>query len=172
MISLEQVKQYRCLRFEDMPSVPLYMDQVVMIVGEALSIFSENGEPIITPTMINNYVKQKMIKPSTKKKYDKEHIAKLIIISLFKKIFLMNEISWIMDRILDTFGVKTGYDMFASRLEKLLLAAFNEGSVKVTLIGKGNDVDDLLQIAILSFVGKLLVQNQVPKIESEKIKKK
>ena len=68
-------------RWDDLPDIELYMDQVVSILEKNLSVFS-NGEKLITPSMINNYVKQKIVKPPVKKRYDKMHLAYLFVVCI------------------------------------------------------------------------------------------
>lgn len=44
-------------RWEDLPEIDLYMDQVIALMRKYLSIFDTDGEKLLTPAMINNYVK-------------------------------------------------------------------------------------------------------------------
>ena len=54
----ESVSQFKLPRWEQIPTLGLYMDQVVTVIEHALSpLIGFNGEAIITPSMINNYVK-------------------------------------------------------------------------------------------------------------------
>ena len=47
--------------------------------------------------MVNNYVKNSIVKASEKKRYSRKHIAYLIIICLFKKTFSLTEITKFID---------------------------------------------------------------------------
>ena len=49
-------------RWEEIPDFPLYIDQVVSIVEKSLSFLKNDNDAIITKTMINNYVKHKLVK--------------------------------------------------------------------------------------------------------------
>ena len=45
--------------WEDFPTIPLYMDQVILYLGESLELFQREGSSgLLTRSMINNYVKQ------------------------------------------------------------------------------------------------------------------
>ena len=69
MDSTMEVLNFHCPRWKELPEIDLYMDQVVSILEKYLSVFMEyEGEKIITPTMINNYVKQKVVDPPIKKR--------------------------------------------------------------------------------------------------------
>ena len=65
MMTKEDFLKYRCPRWDEFPAIELYMDQVLSILENSLSGFS-HGERTITSSMINNYVKQKIVKPPVK----------------------------------------------------------------------------------------------------------
>ena len=74
-------------RYNQLPNVTLYRDQVIEYVAlwmEPLSICVE--QPIITPSMINNYVKVGLVPAPVKKQYGREQIARLIAICIFKQV--------------------------------------------------------------------------------------
>ena len=53
--------------WEALPGIPLYMDQVVLYLSEQLRAFQrEGGQPLLTSSMVNNYVKTGAIpRPAT-----------------------------------------------------------------------------------------------------------
>lgn len=74
-------------RYDQLPNVTLYRDQVIEYVAlwmEPLSICVE--QPVITPSMINNYVKIGLVPAPVKKQYGREQIARLIAICIFKQV--------------------------------------------------------------------------------------
>ena len=74
-------------RYDQLPNVTLYRDQVIEYVAlwmEPLSLCVE--QPIITPSMINNYVKVGLVPAPVKKQYGREQIARLIAICIFKQV--------------------------------------------------------------------------------------
>ena len=67
-------------RYEQLPNVTLYRDQVIEYVAlwmDPLSICVE--QPVITPSMINNYVKVGLVPAPVKKQYGREQIARLML---------------------------------------------------------------------------------------------
>lgn len=73
--------------WDDLPAIPLYMDQVILYLTESLRLFQPEGEPsLLTSSMINNYVKNGLIPHPEKKKYRKEHLAGLIVLCLLKQV--------------------------------------------------------------------------------------
>ena len=83
---IEKIKNYHCPRYNELPPFALYTDQLKELLELYLSEFEMPGEEkFITPTMISNYVKQKIIPPPVKKKYDRDHIVYLIVVGIFKQ---------------------------------------------------------------------------------------
>ncbi len=73
-------------RWEDLPAIDLYMDQVISLLIQYLSFFPKElgGEEFITRSAINNYVRLKVIPPPEKKRYTRIHLAYLIVICCLK----------------------------------------------------------------------------------------
>lgn len=73
-------------RYNQLPNVTLYRDQVIEYIElwmEPLSICVE--QPVITPSMINNYVKVGLVPSPVKKQYGREQIARLIAICILSR---------------------------------------------------------------------------------------
>lgn len=72
--------------WQELPSIDLYMDQVISLLLQYLSFFPKElgGEEFITKSAINNYVRLKIIPPPVKKRYTRIHLAYLIIICCLK----------------------------------------------------------------------------------------
>ena len=101
--------------WDDLPNFDLYMDQVVAYINQVLAPLEM---PTVTSTMINNYVKKKMILAPVKKKYQTLQVADILIISLLKPIFSLDQIRAAIDQItIDNYPKK------ASNLWKRTLAA-------------------------------------------------
>ena len=79
--------------WEDLPSIPLYMDQVILYLGESLKLFEREEElSLLTSSMINNYVKNGLIPHPEKKKYTKEHLAGLMAVCMLKQVLSIQDI--------------------------------------------------------------------------------
>ena len=64
----EDYLNYHCPRWDEFPDVELYADQVLSVVQRHVSFFEDTVEMSFTSNMINNYVKQKIVKPPINKK--------------------------------------------------------------------------------------------------------
>lgn len=109
-------------RWRELPEIDLYMDQVVSLTDKYLGALCAQDEPALTPSMINNYVKNQIIPAPVKKKYSREHIAKLLVICILKPIMEISAIADIMERIEKLFGTEKMLDDFADMFEKRLRA--------------------------------------------------
>ena len=66
---------------EDIPNIDLYMDQITTFMDTELKNSTRfQGDKIFTKTMINNYSKNDLLPPSSKKKYSRNHMILLIYI--------------------------------------------------------------------------------------------
>ena len=116
----QQLQTYHCPRWQELPSLGLYMDQVLQVLGEATAPLRPAGEPACTATMINNYVKLKVLAPSEKKKYSQAHMATLMLITMLKTILSMQEIRQILLQVQSQMPLSEAYDQFCQTLETLL----------------------------------------------------
>lgn len=54
---LDAASAYDPIEWERLPELELYMDQVITFLNKQLELFTMDGERLLTPSMINNYVK-------------------------------------------------------------------------------------------------------------------
>ena len=82
---------YRLPDWDDLPQIDLYLDQVIALVNQYLGFFvyDPTEEKLLTPSMVNNYVKQRLIPAPIRKKYGRRHIALLLMICTFKQAVSM-----------------------------------------------------------------------------------
>ncbi len=90
---MEQVRQYHLPRWEELPDIELYMDQVITLIERYLApLVGQNSSKIITAAMINNYVKLNIMPKPVKKRYERVHLAHLIVITIMKQILLIPDV--------------------------------------------------------------------------------
>lgn len=93
MEKCKNLLSYKQVEVEDIPNIDLYMDQLTGYIDTIFEKFKvDKDEKILTKTMINNYVKAKIIDKPTKKKYNKDQIMQLIMIYNLKNILSISEI--------------------------------------------------------------------------------
>lgn len=81
------LENYRLPRWEDIPDMGLYMEQVIKLLKQYLDYLPPElkEENFITAATINNYVRKKIMPEPINRKYYRKHIAYLIIICSLKQ---------------------------------------------------------------------------------------
>ena len=125
-VEAEDLMQYHCPRWNELPQIDLYIDQVICVLQDNLSIFSKDKNvPIITASMINNYVKQEVIDAPVKKKYNRLQLSHLFVICILKRLMSISEIGDSIKTMKKIISVEDGYNMFCDELEIAIKKAFN-----------------------------------------------
>ncbi|MEF9876562.1 MAG: DUF1836 domain-containing protein [Gordonibacter sp.] len=112
-------------RYGEIPRINLYMDQLIGYLEETLAPLYGPGDKIITRSMVNNYVKQRVLAAASGKKYTRAHIAYLIVICTLKQTFSIAEIENLIQAQIDSFDTHVAYDYFCDALEAALHALFS-----------------------------------------------
>ena len=71
-------------RWEELPDLDLYMDQVLSLIHRYLGREESPDGKVLTSSMVNNYVKMRLMPAPEKKKYSRVHLAYLIAICVLK----------------------------------------------------------------------------------------
>lgn len=142
-------------RWEELPSIDLYMDQVLNYLYDCIGSFIKD-ENLITKTMINNYVKNGVIDAPIKKKYTKLSIAELFIICILKQVYSITDIKNLIELALKSSSADKAYNEFCIVLEESIKSTFN--GTEYSLNKKLNEQQYLLKNVVQSIVNKLYVQ--------------
>jgi hypothetical protein len=103
--------------WDQLPDIGLYMDQVTGYLERQLGpLFSSERERGITPSMINNYVKAKIIPRAESKKYSQEHIALLLAVFTLKKALSVQDMGLLLADISHEGSCRDFYDSFRTAL--------------------------------------------------------
>lgn len=94
---------------DDIPKIDLYMDQVLTFLGERLkrTARKSDADKLLTKTMINNYVKNKVMIPPIKKRYGRDHILLLLVIYYMKSFLSIDDIKKIVGPVSDKYAQPT-----------------------------------------------------------------
>ena len=111
------IEAYHLPTWEELPSLELYMDQVIILLTQYLSFIPLSGEDdkLITASIINNYVRMKVIPPPVKKKYSRVHIAYLLMICVLKQSLNISSIQKIIPCELTEEEISATYTDFAEK---------------------------------------------------------
>ena len=104
--------------YDQIPNVGLYLEQVTKYVNEALEPL---GCAPLTGSMISNYVKKGLLRNPVKKQYDREHIARLMVIAVGKTVLPLEDIARLPA---DCPTGREGYEAFCAMLDDAMTKAF------------------------------------------------
>ena len=125
----------RLPEWEMLPDIGLYMDQIMTLMDRVFLVKLPKGE--LTKPMINNYVKAGLLPRPTGKKYDREHLAMILMVYVLKQVLNMDSIDRMLKRLCEK-GVHEGYELFRMRLEELE-NALTTGTVEMTWKGDSRE---------------------------------
>ena len=99
-------------KWSELPSIDLYLDQVLLYVNQLDSSSIVDDEKGLTAAMINNYVKNGHLDKPIKKKYSRRQLARLIVITCLKNVFAIQEVSKTISSLTKDGDSETMYDNF------------------------------------------------------------
>lgn len=158
-----KVLEFHCPRFNELPKVSLYKDQVIIYIEDVLKeVNINNGEKLLTPTMLNNYVKQKVVSPPKDKRYNEKHLAYLIVVCILKQVFTLQEICYLIRKQIDTCPIEDAYDFFCIELEKALKSVFNTRNFSESSSAKKVTTEsEIVRSAVMAFAHKIYIQRYI-----------
>ncbi|KRM21939.1 DUF1836 domain-containing protein [Latilactobacillus graminis] len=108
---LAEFQQLRLPLWSEFPDLELYMDQVISEINQWLNPLLDVK---ITKTMINSYVKMAIIERPDKKRYRRDHLAELIVVSIMKLVFPLEVIKQGISQALANEVASRAYDQFVA----------------------------------------------------------
>lgn len=151
-----EVRAFHMPRFNQIPDVELYREQVISFVDSVLAPLAPCVEgPWLTPSMVNNYVKARLIAAPQKKLYGREQIARLVVICIFKQVLSISAISELFAIQKMTYITDVAYDYVATELEHALAQFFTtEAKASRDSASRVTRESLLVRSAVLAFAAK------------------
>ena len=163
----QQLQNYHMPRFNELPNYGFYMDQVVGYVNQVLNVFNEPDVNLITPSMINNYVKHGIMPPPNGKKYSNVHLAYICAIYFLKQVLSMDEIKNAINHQLKYNNSLQAYTYFCDELEN----AFKNCCVLTKSINNATSVQNETEYALKAVtisIANLVYAQKVIALQTEK----
>ena len=121
---IDSTKATEMIPFSSFPELDLYMDQVITLMHRQLEPLSVDTDRPLTPSMINNYVKDGVMPRPEQKKYTRDHLTVLSIICMLKSEFALPEIRELVGALSKALSTEELYTAFCdSQLTHLRAAA-------------------------------------------------
>lgn len=173
-------------RYDEIPEIDLYMDQLIKYVSDQVNLLATLGDRPLTSSMVNNYVKQKLVPQPKAKRYERVHVAYLIVVCVLKRTFSIADIQRLIAlEVRHHYQVQEAYDFFCTAFEESLRILFvgrtavdhvgvlrltaQEGAFSVVIENAG-DINDARQVAIsaaTSAATKVLVDKRLDWLEHD-----
>ncbi|WP_296114565.1 DUF1836 domain-containing protein [uncultured Anaerococcus sp.] len=163
---INQLENISLPLWESLPDEGIYKEELLTYLKENLKPLQVVDKNIITSSMVNNYVKLGYIDKPIKKKYYRSSIAQIILISIFKQVIKMEDLSKGMNIEISTFGLeevyKNLYDIF-KEIRDDILTSEKVRNINLSLSFKDHHDKVLGYLAISLFTKlytKLVIDNR------------
>lgn len=175
----EKFASHSLPKWEALPDIELYMDQVIVVMDKALDLYAEclpEESKLITPSIINNYVKLKVIPAPIKKRYNRDHLAFLIMICILKQTLSISSIVKMLSLQLKNKSVEQLYGEFCVIYEDVIPFVRMDDFITDSVSDKTESNDDMntfiLKSAILSTAGRFICEGMLAAVERDDNTKK
>ena len=149
------VRHFRLPRYQEIPTVGLYLEQTTKYISQYLDPLEEN---CLTNSMIANYVKRKLIANPVKKQYSREQIAYLFFIAVAKNVLSLDSLERFIRVQERTYSLEQAYDYFCDELENILAFVFGLKSSPDDVGVTRTDEKMMLRSAIIAFSHKIYLE--------------
>ena len=175
------------LKSEDIPTIDLYIDQILNLISERLKDGSERyHDRQLTKTMINNYSKEGLITPVKGKKYNKEQILQMLMVYTLKSTLSIGEIKRLLNGMYDVESfngecLTNFYDRYLLIKDENKNAAFGviDGIVDTNELDLSNELDYISLVcaiaslsAQLKHISQAMIDQRFPVVEEENSEQK
>jgi DNA-binding transcriptional MerR regulator len=137
---LKALMEFQGIPKTEFPKILLYMDQLLGFFEEHLGVFCRSQrDSVLTKTMVNNYVKAKLLPPPKNKKYSRDQLMQLMLICHLKNVLSIDDLrrltgagkagEW-ADDVGETFDIYTSAEQQALESLRLRLASLDMADPK------------------------------------------
>lgn len=134
-------------QYQDLPDIPLYMEQLIYYLkSESKILETSSYDTQISSSMINNYVKAKIVDKPEKKKYSKAQISELLEIIYLKEVLSLPEIKQIFD-ITYTKDKEKAYKDYAETKKQATKKAIQDAKIQLNDVDYSNE-EDIINAAL------------------------
>ncbi len=112
----DDIDSWEPVKWEGLPDIDLYMDQVVTYLRRQLALFQDDSEAsLVTRSIINNYVKDGIVPRPVNKRYAREQLSALMMACVLKRVLPMQQVKQLLRP-----GDQESYAAFSQGLKKAL----------------------------------------------------
>jgi len=143
-------KEDRPAKWESIPDMELYMDQVLNFMRK--QHIGLEGDETLTASMVNNYIKKGLLPRAKGKKYKKSHVAHLTAICLLKQVLSVTDTDAVLKDQLEEQEIEEFYKKYCKEID----GEFTKVSELIHMDMDREELSDMiLKLAISSYAQKL-----------------
>ena len=156
----KRIANFKLPRFDEIISYPVAMRQLIAILDDYLEIVRDpfEEEKLLTPFMVNSYVRKKIIGPPINKDYNKLHIMFLIVIGILKQVLSISDIGKILKMAMNQYAPEVAYNYFCNEVEGALKATFATRSSFKNAPKVITPLNESVHSAVIAFANKIYVK--------------
>ena len=164
----EPIRHFRLPRYDEIPTVGLYLEQVTKYISDYLSPLAGVE---ITSSMISNYVKKGLVTNPVRKQYSRDQIAYLLFVAVIKTVVSMEDIKLMVSIQKKTYTAQRAYDYFCLELENVLQFVFDRKST-LDMVGVDSTGEKvMLRNAIITVAHKVYLNALMAALREEQSEK-
>ena len=160
------IKDFRMPRYNEIPNVGLYLEQVTKYICEHLMPLQENA---ITGSMISNYVKKGLVSNPVKKQYNRDQIAYLLFIALAKSVLSLDNLTLFIRLQQQTYPTDRAYEYLCDEFENTLQYVFGLKQELDTVGMDSTDEKFMLRSTIITIAHKIYLEKCLVAIAGEDV---
>jgi hypothetical protein len=162
----EELLNERPVPWDNLPDIDLYMDQLISYMPRQQLISSRENK--ITSAMVNNYIKANLLERANGKKYSRNHLAELSIISFLKQIVSVKDAALVFNE-LSKDDIRKNYEKYLVDLDQALV------SVSEQLPDSLEDIEIaemVMHLSVVSYANKLTCLRLIDILQEKEDKKR
>ncbi len=145
---LDEIEGQNLPDYDKLPDIELYMEQLLTYLERESRVLQKNqNDKQITSSMINNYVKHKIVSAPKAKKYSREQLSLLNELIYLKQVLSLPEIKQILDIEYQDSEYKVEYNKYLDVNNNSFNEAIKETKNSLKSC-KENDEKDLTDLAL------------------------
>lgn len=145
---LDEIDNQTLPDYDQLPDIELYMEQLLTYLERESKVLQKNqNDKQITSSMINNYVKHKIVQAPKLKKYSREQLSLLNELIYLKQVLSLPEIKQILDIEYKDLEYKVEYNKYLDINNNSFNEAIKETKNSLKSC-KENDEKDLTDLAL------------------------
>lgn len=138
--------------WENLPDLDLYMDQLLIFINRQIPQQCVQLE--LSKSMVNNYIKQELIPRPNGKRYAREHIAKLTMVTVLKEVLTIQDCKLLFEQLEKRLDIEAIYKKFLAFYQ--LIVQSDTVAIESKLNADKQNIDEMaLYYCLISFYSKI-----------------